>query len=243
MSMQGQDFVFHLAAFTSVVESMNHMEECIDTNFHGTLNVLNAAKENCIHKVVFASSAVVYGDSPELSKNEGMALNPKSPYAITKVDGEYYCNLFNDYFQLSTVSGRFFNVFGERQDPSSPYAAAIPIFISKLLQNKPVTIYGDGTQLRDFIYVKDLVKALLLLLNEGNGIFNIGYGKAVDVNSLINMIKKYLNSNSRVIYIPERPGEIKNSYSSVQKLYSLEFEPEYSFESGLHRTIDYYKQT
>lgn len=145
-SMRHHEMVFHLAAFTSVVESMNHMEECIAINFHGTLNVLKAAKENQVRKVILASSAAVYGDSPGLPKTEEMHLNPKSPYAITKVDGEYYCNLYSDAYQLPTVCARFFNVFGERQDPNSSYAAAIPIYISRFLQNKPVTIYGDGNQ-------------------------------------------------------------------------------------------------
>jgi UDP-glucose 4-epimerase len=240
-SMSGQELVFHLAAFTSVVESMKLMKECIDINFHGTLNVLKAAKENHIRKVIFASSAAVYGDSPELPKKEEMRLNPKSPYAITKVDGEYYCKFYSENYQLSTVCTRFFNVFGERQDPNSSYAAAIPIFISRFLQDQPVMIYGDGNQLRDFIYVKDLVKALMLLMDKGNGIFNIGYGKATDINTLVHMIQDYLKPNSKVIYTSERRGEIKNSYSSVDRLYSLGFKPDFSFETGLLKTIDYYK--
>ncbi len=241
-TMHDQENVFHLAAFTSVVESMNHMEECIDINFHGTLNVLKVAKENRVRKVILASSAAVYGDSPELPKTEEMPLNPKSPYAITKVDGEYYCNLYSDAYGLPTVCARFFNVFGERQDPHSAYAAAIPIFITKFLRNESVTIYGDGTQLRDFIYVKDLVKALLLLMDKGNGIFNIGYGKAVDINSLIHSIQENLHSSSEIVYTTERAGEIKNSFSSVAKLNSLGFKPDFSFEAGLIRTINYFKQ-
>jgi len=241
-SMSGQELVFHLAAFTSVVESMKLMQECIDINFQGTLNVLKAAQENHIRKVIFASSAAVYGDSPELPKVEEMCLNPKSPYAITKVDGEYYCKLYSDSFHLPTVCARFFNVFGERQDPNSSYAAAIPIFISKFLKSEPVTIYGDGNQLRDFIYVKDLVKALMLLMDKGNGIFNVGYGKAININTLVHMIQDHLKTNSEVNYSAERPGEIKNSYSSVDKLYSLGFKPDFSVETGLLRTIDFYKQ-
>lgn len=166
-AMNNHEVVFHLAALTCVVESMQKMEECIAINPHGAPNVLKAAKENRIKEVIFASSAAVYGDSPELPKTEVMPLQPKSPYAITKIDGEYYCNLYNECYGLPTVCARFFNVFGERQDPDSAFASAIPVFISHCLRDRPVTIYGDGAQLRDFIYVKDLVKALLLLMEQG----------------------------------------------------------------------------
>lgn len=238
--MQDYQIVFHLAAMTSVAESMVNLDECIAINLHGTLNVLKAARRNQIKKVVFASSAAVYGDAPELPKTEAMRLNPKSPYAITKADGEYYCNLATENFGLPTVSTRFFNVFGEKQDPNSSYAAAIPLFISKCIRNQPVSIYGDGTQTRDFIYVKDLIKALVLLMDKATGVFNIGYGRVMNVNTLVMMIQRYLNSNSEIVYIPERPGEIKHSYSSIAKLNALGFYPEFSLEIGLQRTIDYF---
>lgn len=240
-AMHGCEIVFHLAALTSVVESMGNIEEYVSVNLHGTLNVLKAAKENQVNKIIFASSAAVYGDSPELPKTEAMQLNPKSPYAITKLDSEYYCGLYNEYYNLPTVCGRFFNVFGERQAPDSPYAAAIPLFISSCLKSDPVKIYGDGTQVRDFIYVKDLVKAFILLMEKGTGVFNIGYGKQVTINSVVKLIKDYLNSRSEICFTDERPGEIKNSFSSIDKLVSLGFKPKFSFENGLFRTIEYYK--
>jgi UDP-glucose 4-epimerase len=236
-AVQGCEAVFHLAALTSVVESMENIDECISINLHGALNVLKAARENKVKKVVFASSAAVYGESPELPKIESMRLEPKSPYAITKVDGEYYCNLFHESFAVPTVCTRFFNVFGERQDPHSAYASAIPMFIAKALKNESITIYGDGTQTRDFVYVKDIVKALLLLKENGSGVYNLGYGKAIDLNTLVVMIRSLLHSDAPIQYKPERPGEIKHSYASIAKIESLGFKPGYTLEEGLNRMI------
>lgn len=238
--MQDQEIVFHLAALTSVAESMDNIEEYIAVNQGGTLNVLKAAKENEVKKVIFASSAAVYGETPDLPKTEKMSLNPKSTYAITKVDGECFCKLYNDSFGLPTVSARFFNVFGERQDPKSSYASAIPLFISKCIKNNPISVYGDGTQTRDFIYVKDLVRALILLMGKGVGVFNIGYGKALDINTLVRFIKSKLNSSSEIHYVTERPGEVKYSFSSIDKLRSIGFIPDFSLEKGLENTIEYY---
>lgn len=240
--MNGSDYVFHFAALTSVVESMSNIEECVSINTTGTLYVLQAAKENGVKKVIFASTAAVYGDEPQLPKREDMRPNPKSPYAITKLDGEYYCNLYQESYGVPTVCTRFFNVFGERQDPQSSYAAAIPLFITKAIGNQPICIYGDGTQTRDFIYVKDLVKALVLLIEKGSGVYNIGYGEVIDINTLANMIITNLNSNSEFCYVPERPGEIKHSFSSIDRLKDVGFVPDYSLEQGLQRTIEYFKK-
>lgn len=240
-AMRGCAAVFHLVALTSVVESMERIEEYLAVNLQGTINVLKSAVGNEVKKVLFASSAAVYGDSPVLPKREEMALHPKSPYAITKLSSEYFSAFFSEFRKLPTVCGRFFNVFGERQDLDSSYAAAIPIFIANCLKGAPVLIYGDGEQTRDFIYVKDLVKAFILLMEKGTGVYNIGYGKAVTVNKLVAMIKDYLNSASEIRYLPERPGEILHSYAAIDKLLSLGFQPEFSLEQGLIRTIDYYK--
>ncbi len=241
-AMRGCEVVFHLVALTSVVESLENIEEYITVNLHGTINVLKSAVENKVKKVIYASSAAVYGESPQLPKTETMPLNPNSPYAITKLDSEFFCGFFNEYRKLPTVCGRFFNVFGERQTLDSSYAAAIPIFISNCLKDEPVLIYGDGNQTRDFIYVKDLVKAFILLMEKGAGIYNIGYGKAVTISNLVKTIKNYLNSHSGIRYVPERPGEIKDSYASIDKLVSLGFRPEFSLEKGLSKTIEYYKK-
>ncbi|NLW48200.1 MAG: SDR family NAD(P)-dependent oxidoreductase [Firmicutes bacterium] len=239
-ALEGCSSVYHLAALTSVVESMDKIEECVSINLQGALNVLKAVRENGVKKICFASSAAVYGDSPELPKIETMRLDPQSPYAITKVDGEYYCNLYKDFYGVATVSARFFNVFGERQDPNSAYASAIPIFIRKALSNEPINIYGDGTQTRDFIYVKDIVKALIFLMeNNSAGVYNIGYGSKIDINSLVNLIKELVGSDSAIRYLPERAGEIRHSFASVKKLMDLGFKPDYALKDGLTRTIDF----
>jgi UDP-glucose 4-epimerase len=241
-ALQDCDIVFHLAALTSVTESMANMDEYLAVNLMGTINVLKAAKANKVKKLILASSAAVYGDSDELPKVENMQLAPKSPYAITKIDGEYYCGLFNDFYGLPTVCARFFNVFGERQAEDSPYSAAIPIFISKVLRNETISIYGDGTQTRDLVYVKNVVRALILLMGQGTGVYNIGSGQTIDINSLVHKIFQILNSHPAVRYIPERPGEIKHSYASIEKLTALGFQPDFSLEEGLTRTIGYYRE-
>jgi len=239
-SMTGCDAVFHLAALTSVAESMENIDECIEINVQGTVNILKAARQNKLKKCVFASSAAVYGDSPVVPKTEDMIPQPKSPYAITKLDGEYYCELFRQYFGLSTVCARFFNVFGERQDPRSAYAAAIPIFMSNALRHEPVSVYGDGAQTRDFIYIKDIVKAMLFLMDNGEGSINIGYGKQITVNQLVTTIQAIFHSPAEVIHVAERPGEIRHSYASVLKLSSLGFQPLHTLDEGLQRTADYF---
>jgi UDP-glucose 4-epimerase len=231
------DIVFHLASLTSVAESMNNIDEYISVNLMGTVNVLKAARANRVKKLVFASSAAVYGDSEELPKTETMPLAPKSPYAITKIDGEYYGNLFNDYYGLPTTSVRFFNVFGERQAEDSPYSSVVSIFVAKVLRNASISIYGDGTQTRDLVYVKDVVKALILLMDQGTGVFNVGSGQAIDINSLVGKILRIVDSNSTVQYVPERPGDIKHSFASIAKITGLGFRPDFSLEAGLIRTI------
>jgi UDP-glucose 4-epimerase len=237
------EFVFHLAALTSVTESMANMDEYVAVNLMGTLNVLKAAANTGrVRKFIFTSSAAVYGDSPALPKKEEMRPTPKSPYAITKVEGEYYCSLFNDFYHLPAVCARFFNVFGERQAEDSPYSAAIPTFISKAFQNNVISIYGDGTQTRDLVYVKDVVKALILLMEQGTGVYNIGTGRTIDINSLVHTIFQIVDSNPAIRYIPERPGEIKHSFASIEKLTTLGFKPDFSLEDGLIRTVGYFRE-
>ncbi len=240
-SMKNCQIVFHLAALTSVIESMHNPNLYVDVNTQGTVNVLKAAKQNKIKKVIFASSAAVYGDSPQLPKIEDMPPNPKSPYAISKLDGELYCKLYSESFSLPTAYARFFNVFGEKQDPNSHYAAAIPIFLNNMINNKTINIYGDGEQTRDFIYVKDVVNALIFLIHNGQGLFNIGYGKTITINNLLDNIKDILDLNIGKIYTKERPGEIKHSYASVKKLNSLGFIPNFSLKKGLERTAHWIK--
>ena len=185
-AMDGVDFVFHLAAMISVPESMDAPRECAELNVMGLLNVLETAAANGVKKLVLASSAAIYGDNPTVPKIESMTPEPKSPYAITKLDGEYYLEMFQREGKLDTASLRFFNVFGPRQDPKSAYAAAIPIFMQKAFANEDLTIFGDGEQTRDFIHVKDIVAALVHAATRPDlhGTYNVGYGTSMTVKDL-----------------------------------------------------------
>ncbi|MHC5141574.1 MAG: NAD-dependent epimerase/dehydratase family protein, partial [Planctomycetota bacterium] len=180
------DYIFHLAAMISVPESMDKPIECVEINTQGTLNVLQEAAAAGVQKLCFSSSAANYGDNPTVPKLETMIPEPKSPYAVTKLDGEYYCKMFSDEGWLQTACMRYFNVFGPRQDPGSAYAAAIPIFIHKAIRNEPITIFGDGEQTRDFIYVKDIVAANVYLAENADltGVFNVAYGKRQTINDI-----------------------------------------------------------
>ena len=239
-AMSGCRYIFHLAAATSVVESLENPEKYITINSLGVCNVLKAARETEVEKIVFSSSAAVYGDSPELPKEETMKPDPKSPYAVTKLDGEYYCKMFSDHYGLPAVVARFFNVFGERQDPASPYAAAIPIFLSKITKNEPINIFGDGEQTRDFIYVKDIAKALVFLMKNGAGVYNIGYGRTITINELVELLKKTTGKDITIRHVDERPGEIRHSYASVKKLLGKGFNPAHNLEKGLEQTVKWW---
>ncbi|MCW3139265.1 MAG: NAD-dependent epimerase/dehydratase family protein [Methanophagales archaeon] len=160
-------------------------------NIRGTLNVLMAARDAGVKKVIYASSSFVYGDTPELPKREGMTPNPLSPYAVTKLVGEYYCKVFNDVYGLNTISLRYFNVYGPRQDPHSEYAAVIPRFVSRVLRGEPPIIYGDGQQTRDFTFVKDVVNANILAMNsDATGVYNIASGRMISIQELATLITR-----------------------------------------------------
>ncbi|WP_139958473.1 SDR family NAD(P)-dependent oxidoreductase [Flavicella sediminum] len=234
------DAVFHLAALVSVPESLLKMKECIDINTLGTLNVLEAARANTACKVVLSTSAANYGDNPILPKVENMFPEPMTPYAITKLDGEYYLRMYLDQYNLQTASLRYFNVFGPRQDPKSAYAAAVPIFINKALQNEPITIYGDGSQTRDFIYVKDVVRANILASQIGNETYNVALGHSTSILELAEKIKELTNSKSEILFLDERPGDIKHSKANTTKFNKLGFEPIYSIDEALEETIAFY---
>ena len=242
--LENTDYVHHLAAMISVPESVDKPHECVEINITGLLNVLDACKENGVKKIVLSSSAAIYGENPESPKRTDMRPQPKSPYGITKLDGEYYLQMYNEQYGLGAVSLRYFNVFGPRQDPKSQYAAAIPIFIEKAIQNQPITIYGDGEQTRDFIFVKDVVKAnILAATNETvNGVFNVALGKASSINEIAKGIISLTNSTSRIIYQPERKGDIKHSLASVEETTTaLNFQPTYSLQDGLNETTAFFR--
>ena len=241
-AMEGVDYVFHLAAMISVPESMSKIAECIQINNLGMLNVLESAAEHGVKKLCFSTSAAIYGDNPVVPKIETMFPEPKSPYAITKLDGEYYCKMFTQEGKLQTACLRYFNVFGPRQDPKSAYAAAVPIFTAKAVANEPMTIYGDGEQTRDFIYVKDIVAAnVFMATNDFTGVYNIAYGKKITINDLVNLIKNVTDSKSEVIHLAERAGDVKHSLAAVDKLNATGFKPSFNFDLGMKATVEYFQ--
>lgn len=242
--LQGADYVFNLAALISVPESLEKPEECLDINVKGLLNVLDGAKVNGVKKVVHSSSAAVYGDDPRLPKEVTMRPKPQTPYGITKLDGEYYLQMYHDQYGLNTASLRYFNVFGPRQDPKSQYAAAIPIFVYKALKNEPIIIYGDGEQTRDFIYVKDVVQANVLAAQTESavGVFNVANENAISINELAKLIIETTGSSSKIIYEETRPGDIKHSLASIKETReSLNFKPSHDLLSSLKTTIKYFE--
>ena len=239
------DYVFHLAAMVSVPESVENPYECVDVNVKGLLNVLEACVKNNVKKIVFSSSAAVYGDDPVLPKTVNLKPQPQSPYGITKLDGEYYLQMFNREYGLGAVSLRYFNVFGPRQDPKSQYAAAVPIFIYKALKNEDIIIHGDGEQTRDFIFVKDVVQAnILAATNEKvNGVFNVANEKTITINELAKKIIEIAGSKSKIIYSEERPGDIKHSLASIKETREwLSFNPKHDLETALRETVEFFRR-
>ncbi|UOB16053.1 NAD-dependent epimerase/dehydratase family protein [Abyssalbus ytuae] len=232
--------IFHLAALVSVPESLCQIEECIAINALGTINVLEAAKQNEDCKVVLSSSAANYGDEPTLPKKESMVPKPMTPYSVTKLDGEYYLKMYQQQWEVPTVSLRYFNVFGPRQNRKSSYAAAVPVFIDKALRNETLSIYGDGKQTRDFIYVKDVVKANILASVFGEGVYNVALGYSTSILELAEKIIDITNSKSEIRFMKERPGDIKYSQADVTRFKKLGFQPEYDLEKALTETIEYY---
>lgn len=238
-AMEGVDRVFHLAAMISVPESMGDPRGCVELNVTGLLQVMEEAAAAGVAKLVLASSAAIYGDNPTVPKLESMTPEPKSPYAITKLDGEYYLEMFRREGRLDTASLRFFNVFGPRQDPASAYAAAVPIFIRKALAGEDLTIFGDGNQTRDFVHVKDVVAALDHVAGRPDlhGTFNVGYGRSLSINELANLILRLAGSSSRIVHLPERAGDVKHSRAAVEKLLATGFQVVSSLEQGLKETL------
>lgn len=235
------DCVFHLAALVSVPESLLKIKECIDINTIGTINILEAARKNSNCKVVLSTSAANYGDNPILPKVETMFPEPMTPYAITKLDGEYYLKMYLDHYGLQTASLRYFNVFGPRQNPKSAYAAAVPIFINKALKNEPITIYGDGSQTRDFIYVKDVVRANMLASEKGNETYNVALGHSTSILELAEKIIEITNSKSEIKFLEERAGDIKHSKADPSKFNQLGFKPQYTINQALLETVKFYE--
>jgi UDP-glucose 4-epimerase len=242
-AVQGVDYIFHLAAMISVPESMQKPIECNEINAVGLLNVLEEASAAKVKKLSLSSSAAIYGDNPITPKLESMVPEPKSPYAITKLDGEYYCKMFHDEKRINTVCLRYFNVFGPRQDPKSQYAAAVPIFIDRAIKNEPITIFGDGEQTRDFIYVKDIAAANVYFATHPShtGVFNVAYGKKISINDLAQKICRLTKSTSEIKHLAERSGDVKHSLASVDRLTQAGFTASSNFDDGLQATIDFFR--
>ena len=240
---KGADGIFHLAAIASVARSVDDPFITHETNLTGTLNVLLAARDCRVKKVVFASSSAIYGEEPTLPKREDMHPDPRSPYAVSKLAGEYYCNVFSELFGVKTVSLRYFNVFGPRQDPHSEYAAVIPKFITRILNNQPPLIFGDGKQTRDFIYVKDVVQANMLAMQSSiTGTFNIGSGQSTDLNTLASSLEKIIQVSLSPVYDKPRSGDIRDSVSDITAAKKfLGYQTEYSLEKGLAETISWFR--
>lgn len=238
-AVQGVDVIFHLAAMVSVPESMQRPHACVESNVTGLLNVLSAATEAKVRRLCFSSSAAVYGERPESPKREDLTPDPRSPYAITKLDGEYYCGLWSATTQLETVCLRYFNVFGPRQDPKSAYAAAVPIFLRQALVNEAITIFGDGGQTRDFVSVHDVVAANLFAAQTPamRGVYNVGYGGEMTILELAQRIIQATGSRSTIQHAPTRPGDVRHSRADVTRLLAAGFRPTTSVDAALAELV------
>ncbi len=242
---QGVSYVFHQAALPSVQRSIDDPIATNSNNINGTLNILVAARDCGVSKVIFASSSSVYGDTPTLPKREDMKPNPKSPYAVSKLVGEYYCRVFSDVYGLSTICLRYFNVFGPRQNPDSEYAAVIPRFTTRILHGKPPIIYGDGMHTRDFTYVKDVVKANILAMESNTeGIFNIACGRRVSLNDLAHALMELIGTEMDPIYESPRPGDIKDSLADISSAgEAIGYKPDFDLISGLKETVEWFQKS
>ena len=241
-NFKGHDYVFHQAALPSVPRSIKDPKGSNEANITGTLNVLVAAKDAGVKKVVCASSSSVYGDTPTLPKSEDMPVNPLSPYAITKMTGEFYCKVFQDIYGLQTISLRYFNVFGPRQDLTSQYSAVIPKFIDAILNNKSLVVYGDGEQSRDFSYIKHVVDANILACeSDKTGVYNIACGRRITINQLIDMVNEILGKDVEPTYSEVRAGDIKHSLADISKASMFGYEPKSDFKQELEETIRWFR--
>ncbi len=240
------DFILHQGALPSVPRSINDPITSNDVNILGTLNVLEAAREFNVKRVVYASSSSVYGNNPTLPKEESMKIAPLSPYALTKYAGERYCQIYTQIYGVETVCLRYFNVFGPNQDPNSQYSAVIPKFINIMRSGKQPIIYGDGEQSRDFTYVANNVQANLLACtaeNAAGNVYNIACNERYTLNDLVDLINKYLGTDIKPVYQDDRLGDVKHSLASIEKAKKdLGFNVIRTFEEGLAELIEYVKK-
>jgi len=235
-------FVFHEAALPSVQRSVDDPARSNLVNVNGTLNVLLAARDAGVKKLVFASSSSVYGDTPTLPKVETMTPDPMSPYAVTKLTAEHYCRVFSSLYGLPTVALRYFNVFGPRQDPKSQYAAVIPNFITRILAGEPPVINGDGRQTRDFTFVRDVVQANIRAAeSDAIGVFNIACHKRIDLLALAGLIMDLVGTKVDPIFNQARPGDVRDSLADITRAHAaFGYTPAYTLEQGLSETIQWF---
>ena len=238
---RGVKYVFHLAAVARVPQSVAEPLTTNEVNIKGTLNVLLASRENTVSKVIYTSSSAVYGETTTLPQREDLPPNPLTPYALSKLTGEHYCNVFRQIYGLATVSLRYFNVYGSRQDPGSQYANAIPAFISRISRNLPPLIFGDGEQSRDFVFVADVVQAnLLATSNDTEGVYNIGSGSGTTINQLSESILKLMQKDLKPVYEEPRAGDPKHTLADIHKAAAFGYRPQHSLEEGLREIIPSY---
>ncbi len=243
---KGVDYVLHQAAIPSVPKSVLDPLGSNQANVDGTVNILIAARDAKVRRVVYAASSSAYGDTPTLPKHEGMNPNPISPYAVAKLASEYYMTSFYRCYGLETVSLRYFNIFGPRQDPSSPYSGVLAKFITTMLNAEQPTIFGDGTQSRDFTYIDNTVSANLLACkapSEAAGqVINVATGHRIDLNETFRILKKLTGYNGEVQYGPGRAGDVKHSLADISKAEKyLGYKPLVHFEEGLKKTVEWYR--
>lgn len=244
-AVEGVDYVLHQAALPSVPRSVEDPRASHEANVTGTLNLLLAARDAGVKRVVYAGSSSAYGDTPTLPKHEAMPPAPLSPYAASKLAGEYYCRVFHKVYGLETVVLRYFNIFGPRQDPTSQYAAVIPKFITALLRGDPPTIYGDGEQSRDFTYVRNVVEANLLACTAPAAVgevINVATGTRFTINELFARLRELCGCEVEPLYAPPRPGDVRHSQADIGKAERLlGYRPVVSFREGLKLTVDWFR--
>ena len=239
----GADGIFHEGAIASVPRSIANPVATNEANVTGTLNVLVAARDCGVRKVLFASSSSVYGNTPTLPKQEDMIPSPLSPYAVSKFTGEQYLRVFSEVYGLKTVSLRYFNVFGPRQDPTSQYAAVIPNFITRILNGQSPIIHGDGEQTRDFSYVKDVVQANIRAMeSDAQGVFNVAYCRRINLKELALTIMDLTGITVPMTFDPPRPGDVRDSLADITRAkQAFGYAPEYTVRSGLEETIGWFR--
>jgi len=246
-SVQDVEFVLHQAAIPSVPRSVKDPITSNRANVDATLNVLVAARDADVRRLVFAGSSSAYGDTPTLPKHEDMPNRPLSPYALQKVIGEQYLQLFTRLYGFETVSIRYFNVFGPRQDPSSPYSGVISVFATALLEGRAPTIFGDGEQTRDFTYIANVVNGVLRAVEaEGaNGeVINVATSGRISLNTLFESMRRLIGADVQPVYAEPRTGDVRDSQADITKAKRiLGYEPSVSFEEGLRRTVEWYRAT